>query len=104
MPHKLNYKIIGRRRLENDQFDMEYVDVEWTHTGGDFIDTIDLPTNHPSIHPSMPSEIVYHTQRASPRKVVKDQVTVRPGTPDSVIMQMLEEKRAALAANLGVEP
>lgn len=38
------------------------------------------------------------------RTELADQLNVREGTPDSIVMQMLEEKRPKLALSLGVEP
>lgn len=38
------------------------------------------------------------------REVLVDQINVPEGTPTSIVMQMLEEKRKDLAKRLGVEP
>jgi hypothetical protein len=119
MTFKLNYKILGRRLIDtsmaaigknaasmgvHDAFaPLEAVDVEWTHTDGPFPqhklmmerrvdpatgELVDIPVkiNLPAI------------------PVIKDQINVRVNSPDSLVMQMCEEKRERLAFSLGIEP
>lgn len=97
MAFKLNYKIVGRRQIEGDKENLDYVDVEWTHEDGPVQNTILAPVTHPP-------NIQYIEKADAPRLVVHDTVTVRPGTPDSIVAMICEEKRARLAANLGVQP
>ncbi len=95
--HKLNYRLLpGRRTLENDELGLECIDVEWTHTDGPVEDHHTIPMTHPP-------DIQYKTELCGKRVVIKDQVTVKQGTPDSIVMQILEEKRERLAKCLGVE-
>lgn len=94
---KLNYKIVKRERPEGQvHTDFEAVHVEWTHADGPVKDTKLVPKTHPP-------EIKYEEVPDGERKVIHDQLNVKPGTPDSIVMQMCEEKRAALAKALGVE-
>lgn len=97
MAFKLNYKIVGRRQSEGDAEPIELVDVEWRHDSGPITDYKMVPISHPP-------NIEYERQVDGTRDVILDCVSVRRGTPDSIVMQILEEKRAALAASLGVEP
>ena len=93
---QLKYTIIGRRT----QAQIDCVDVEWTRVdGGDFVDTYECPTT--IIHMDDVGEGVLVPRRdvliekkvAGKRKILKDQINVLSGTPDSVVMQILEEKR-----------
>lgn len=97
MAFKLNYKIVGRMKLEGSMFDVEYVQVEWRHADGPIPDYEIRPLTHPP-------DIKYETVQVGEREFISGTVGVKPGTPDSIVMQMLEERRAALAATLGVEP
>lgn len=95
---KLNYKIVGREVPSGQTHtDIENVFVEWTHADGPIQDTKIVPKTHPP-------EIEYETVSDGERHVVHDTITVPRGTEDSVIMQKCIEKRAKLAAALGVEP
>jgi hypothetical protein len=93
---KLNYRIVGRRALEGDTMGFECVDVEWTHTSGSIQDTHRIPKTHPP-------DIQYEIVPSGYRDVIKDCVYVKPGTKDSVIMQMMEEKKEIMARSLGLE-
>lgn len=97
MPFKLNYKIVGRRQIEGDKEGLDFVDVEWTHAEGPVKSTILKPMTHPP-------QVEYAEVEVEPRAVIPDQIAVKAGTPDSIVMQICEEKRARLAANLGVQP
>ena len=94
---KLSYKIIGRRQIEGDKEGLDYVDVEWTHADGPVRNTIMKPVTHPP-------DIQYEEVEIEPRAVIPDTITVKPGTPDSIVAMICEEKRKRLADNLGVEP
>jgi len=100
---KLNYKIIGRTTTKVGEHLIDCVAVEWTHDDGPVTDTVLLPTSHPPIHPSM-GEMKFEAVPDGQRDVIHDQINVPSGTPDSIVMQACEEKRARLAANLGVDP
>ena len=93
---KLNYKIIGRRPAEGS-LPHDLVDVEWRHADGPITTTKFVPVTHPP-------EIRYEEVTDQVLDFVPDQVSVPSGTPDSIVMQILEEKRARLADNLGVKP
>lgn len=97
MAFKLNYRIVGRRQIEGDKENLDYVDVEWTHADGPVQDTILAPVTHPP-------HIEYAEKDGGTRAIIHDQITVKPGTPDSIVAMICEEKRARLAANLGVQP
>lgn len=105
---KLNYKIVGRRSLnvvdgDGHYISMDMVDIEWTHADGPIKDTHLIPINHPPIFPDSPA-LQYKKMVSGTRDVVKDQINVKHGTPDSIVMQICEEKRHRLALNLEVEP
>lgn len=102
--HNLNYKIIRRRTQASDEFDMDYIDVEWTASSGPVQDTVLLPMNHPPIAGMNMPPIEYKEVAAGERAIIHDQLTVKKGTPQSTVMQMLEEKRQRLAENLGIKP
>lgn len=89
--------VFVRRRNEGDNLDLDYIDVEWSHRDGFPEDYIVVPTTHPP-------NIQYQRRVLSPRKVIPDQVTVSQGTPDSVVVMLLNEKRKTLAQALGVAP
>ena len=95
--YKLTYRILGRRQIDGDAHGLDYVDVEWTHEDGPVKMTALIPVTHPP-------DVQYEERVVGYRDVIPDTVTVRPGTPDSIVMQICEEKRARLAANLGVQP
>ncbi len=113
MPNKLNYKIVGRTTRMAAPVDrpgvllpatmIDTVAIEWRHDDGPIKDTVFLPTSHPRIHPSMP-ELTYEEFTVASREVIKDSIDVPHGTPDSIVAMACEEKRARLAANLGVSP
>lgn len=108
---KLNYKILGRRPLGEiavsqdgaRKVALEAVDVEWTHTDGPIADMVLMPQNHPPIRPQDPP-IRYAETKVGERAMIIDQINVPAGTPDSVVMMILEEKRLSLAVCLRVEP
>jgi hypothetical protein len=94
---KLNFRIVGRRRaFQLEDKDYEHVDIEWTHTSGEILDTKIIPVTHP------PDE-EYRTVAAGKRRIIKDMVTVPAGTQDCEIVKMMEAKREPLARSLGVE-
>lgn len=97
MAFKLNYKIKGRRQLEGDKEELDYVDVEWRHADGPIKTFALIPVTHPP-------DVKYEKRVVDELDVIHDQVIVRPGTPDSIVMQICEEKRNRLAATLGVQP
>ncbi len=86
-----------RRRLLGDMFNVDYIDVEWTHSDGFPPDTIEVPLTHPP-------DIKYETRIVGQRTVIKDQVTVAPTVPDSTVAMMLDEKRHRLAKSLNIDP
>ena len=92
-----------RRKVESDRLDLDHIDVEWTHENGFKPDTILAPVH--KFHPETGVTRTFEEMEVGePREVVKDQVSVKVGTADSVIAMMLDEKRARLAQALGVEP
>lgn len=109
----LSYKIIGRRV----QGPIDLVDVEWYWSEGPVTDYHDVPTTilrqletthkkqngDEEVRLHYEREVTLETRKAGTRSVIRDQINVPPGTPDSIVMQILEEKRPRLAANLGVE-
>jgi hypothetical protein len=97
VPHKLNYEITGRQLVEGSLFPTECVSVEWRHASGPVVDYADIPVTHPP-------NVRYERREVGRREVVHDNLYVPPGTNQSIVMQMLEEKRGRLAAALGVEP
>ena len=84
-------KMVGKRRsVVGDKLDMDYIDVEF-RVDPPFKDTKLMPKTHPP-------EIKYETVPDGERSVVMDQVVVPRGTPDSIVMQMIEEKRKSFSA------
>lgn len=98
MAFKLNYKL-GKRHKSESQFGVEIVDVEWTHADGPIEDTHTVPVSFDY----RTNKITYEEEVSGTRDVILDQVYVKEGTPDSIVMQHLEEKRVRLAENLGIE-
>lgn len=94
---KLNYKIVRRETVSTAFGPVDRVHVEWRHADGPVKDYVTVPVSHPPA-------IRYETVVSGEREYIADQVDVAPGTPESIIAMKCEEKRAALAASLGVEP
>lgn len=70
---------------------LDVVHVTWSCVGG-FQHLKNVPITHPP-------KIVYEVQEADTVDTITDMVSVKIGTPDSIVMQILEEKKAAIAAN-----
>lgn len=111
---KLKYEIKGKRKIEGDMFNMEYVDVEWSREDGQgFKDTQLVPTTvmkeeeivlkDGSTSVNLTPVQTYEERPAGTRKVIKDQITVVAGTKDSIIMQMIEEKRESIEKAFGLD-
>ena len=102
MAFKLNWKIVvqpdgkTRRKAQDDELGLDYIDVEWTHTVGFPADTKEVPVTHPP-NPK------FETREVGKRTVIKDQVIVSPSVQDSTVFAMLDEKRKLLSASLNVE-
>lgn len=96
---KLNYKIVSRQPHERFP-DLEVVSVEWRHADGPITDYHTVPISFNYIT----KEHQYRTEACGTRLVIIDSVGIRVGTPDSIVMQILEERRPRLAASLGIEP
>lgn len=111
----LIYKIIGRRPIDSSSAPsgpgvigpldpIDAVDVEWTQANGE-----PFP-DHKLMIETVVSPVTLELEKreikvALPgRPVIKDQINVKKGSPDSLVMQVCEDKRYRLAANLGVEP
>lgn len=105
---RLNYKVprgddgkIIRTRPTPDAFDIETVDVTWTHADG-----------FPPHKVTVPVSFDYATKQTTfeerddgpPPREIKDMVSVKPSDPDSIVIAILEAKREGLAAALGVKP
>jgi hypothetical protein len=106
MKSGLTYKIIGRRSLspvkksDTEFIEMEAVDVLWTSTDGPVIDKVTVPITFSY----KTKEITYEEQEVPERRdAIKDQINVPAGTPDSIVMQILEEKKPRLAKALGIK-
>ena len=97
---KLNFKIVGKEEVSGDGGAHDHWNVEWTHSDGPVPDyEWQITSYDPSTGKPKWSEVV-----ARHREVVGDLVSVPRGTPISIVMQICEEKRDRLAANLRVEP
>ena len=104
---KLNYRIVGRKSVivpalssvygSSLEQSLDVVAIEWTHEDGPVPEYALLPHGHPP-------DITYVKTKVGERAVIHDEVRVKSGMPDSIVMQLCEEKRAVLAANLEVEP
>ncbi len=126
MGYKLSYTILGRRTevvsgqpldsmaMAVPDVEIDIVEVEWRHSDGPIQDTVLLPTlrhtekkwkdeNGDEQIDLLPVR-GFEVTPSGVRSVIKDSVRVKKSTPDSVVMQILEEKRAAIAKSLGVEP
>jgi hypothetical protein len=106
---KLNWKVAKgkdgkfvRRQNPDDLFNLDAIDVEWTHDDGFPEDTIEVPTSHPPGPAGVPTEQTYETRKVGKRDVILDQLLIPPQAQDSTIMTMLDEKRKTLAKALGV--
>lgn len=96
--HNLVYKILGRRKLPNDANNLDYVDVDWSLADGKMIEDFETrPLTHPP-------HIEYKRVKVGERKIIKDNIAVHDGAPDSYIMKLLDEKREKLATALGIKP
>jgi len=97
--HKLTYRLTGQRDTQTAGASLvDIVAVEWRHADGPIQHTKLVPVSHPP-------DVRYETvPDGEPVAIIHDSISVPHGAPDSIVMQMCEEKRAALAANLGVSP
>lgn len=109
--NRLEAKIIRRRPVG----EIDCVDVEWSN-GQEIIDYHDIPTTtisheeleHVDIHGNKSirlkrvSNITTERKACGSRKIIKDQINVPCGTPDSIVMQIIEEKRPRLMEQLGL--
>lgn len=96
---KLNYKIIGKRKAEGEgaaAVPHDIWDIEWSHADGPFKQTKIVPTTHPP-------DIVFEEVADESRAVIKDEISVPPDAPESLVEKLCLEKRPKLAAALGVE-
>lgn len=88
----LKYTIISRDSgMAADGSPMDIVHVEWTCEGG-FPHTKNVPVSHPP-------KIQYEVVEDGTVDKINDMVSVKAGTPDSIVMQILEEKKPGIAAN-----
>lgn len=118
---KLTYRILGRRIINTDAAavgrnaggrievtpdafaPLEAVDVEWSHADGPFpqhklmIERLYDPATGEL--KDVPMKVAL-----PPVPVIWDQINVRIGSQDSLVMAICEEKRQRLAECLGVEP
>jgi hypothetical protein len=97
---KLNYKIVGRKKAEGAgaaAMPHDIASIEWRHADGPITTVKTIPITHPP-------EIEYKDVPDQVLDVIHDEVSVPQGAPDSIVMQICEEKRAKLAQTLGVDP
>lgn len=91
-PEDLKYKIEKRTpSVSPDGSPLDIVYVTWTTPLG-FQHYKHVPITHPPA-------IVYEVQHDSKVDVLFDSIFVKAGTPDSIVMQMLEEKKPKLIEN-----
>lgn len=108
MPFKLHWSVrknsdgsFSRRgATAGDSLGLEHIDVEWTHEDGFPHDTFEQPI--PTWPPTQETQTV--TKQLTQRKVIRDQISVPSGVPDSTVCMILDEKRPKLAKSLGIEP
>lgn len=111
---KLKYAIKGKRKVEGDTLNLDYIDVEWSREDGQNFKDIQLVPlmtmkeeevmlKDGSTFVNLTPVQTYEERPAGTRVVVKDQIVVLEGTKDSIIMQMIEEKRENLEKAFGLK-
>ncbi len=122
----LNYKIVGKREetvpgapsdptvVAIPDAEIDVYDVEWRHDDGPVTDTVLLPVldyfqkKWKDEHGDEQIDFIPARREvvtpSGVRSVIMDTIRVKKGSAMSVVVQILEEKRPRLAANLGVKP